>query len=73
MLPKSIPDISIHLAGGFNPVGYLLAATRAIYREHPCTRGCQTGHRNKTWGKQTEEKWTVKESSVVSYKAIDWW
>ena len=30
------------------------------FEEHPCTRGHQTGHRNKLWGKQTEEEWTVK-------------
>ena len=30
------------------------------FEEHPCTRGRQTGHRNKPRGKQTEEEWTVK-------------
>ena len=34
-------------------------------REHPCIRGRQTGHRNKPWGKQTEEDWTI-ESTVIS-------
>jgi len=29
-LAKSIPDINIHLAGGFQPISYFLATTRAI-------------------------------------------
>ena len=29
---KSIPDINIHLARRFQPVGYLSARTRAIWR-----------------------------------------
>ena len=29
---KSIPDITIHLAGRFQPVGHLSASTRAIER-----------------------------------------
>ena len=36
------------------------------FEEHPCTRGCQTGHRSKPRGKQTKEEWTVKQSSIVS-------
>ena len=35
------------------------------YTERPCTRIHQTGHRNKPWGKQTEEEWTVEVSLVV--------
>ena len=31
-----------------------------LFKEHPCTCGCQTGHRNKPREKQTEEEWTVK-------------
>ena len=30
MLPNSVPDINIHLARGFQPVGYFSASTRAI-------------------------------------------
>ena len=30
------------------------------FKEHLCTRGCQTGHKNKPWEKQTEEEWIVK-------------
>ena len=36
------------------------------FSEHPCTRGCQTGHRNKPWENHTIKEWTVKVSSVVS-------
>ena len=50
---KSIPDINIHLARRFQPVGYLSLAP-GPFEEHPCTRGRQTGHRNKPRGKQTE-------------------
>ena len=30
------------------------------FKEHLRTCGRQTGHRNKPYGKQTEEEWTVK-------------
>ena len=61
---KSISNINVHPAGGFQSVG---APTRVIYIiKQLCTWGCQTSHRNKPQGRQTEEEWTVKKSSTVS-------
>ena len=37
------------------------------FEEHPCTRGHQTGHRNKPRGKQTEEEWTVKYHQLLAH------
>ena len=56
---KSIPDINIHLARRFSQLATCQLAP-GPFEEHPCTRGHQTGHRNKPRGKQTEEEWTVK-------------
>ena len=36
------------------------------FKEYLCACGRQTGHRNKPWGKQTEEEWTLKWPSIVS-------
>ena len=42
------------------------------FKEHPCAHGRQTGHRNKPWGKQTEEEWTVSEIAINCYIAYGW-
>ena len=57
---KSIPDINIStLLDVFSQLATCQLAP-GPFEEHPCTRGRQTGHRNKPRGKQTEEEWTVK-------------
>ena len=56
---KSIPDINIHLVEVFNQLVTCQLAP-GPFEEQLCTRGRQTGHRNKPQGKQTEEEWTVK-------------
>ena len=59
---KSIPDINIHLARRFQPVGYLSASTMQghLKSTRALVGARQATCRNKPRGKQTEEDWTVK-------------
>ena len=45
------------------------------FKEYPCAHGRKTGHRNKPWGKQTEEECTANSHQLLAdgCEAIGWW
>ena len=43
------------------------------FKEHPCTGGCQTGHRNRSWGKAERRGVDNEIALATSHQLLSYW